>query len=387
MTETSEVLALRPSEPGHGPLKGILRATLLVGMLYLFLVAIKLLESAIKLLGEDGAQQLFAMVSNPFAGLAVGILATVLVQSSSVTTSAIVGMVGSGELPMGIAVPMIFGANIGTSITNTLVSMAHMTRSQEFHRAFAGATVHDLFNLLTVAVMLPLELSTGVLQKASAALVDMLPHGGEAARFESPIKAAVKWLAGWITAPLEAIGLEGGWLSATLFLISIGMIIATLILITKNMRDLMADRIEAMLNRVLMRSGMLGVAIGIVITVLVQSSSITTSLLVPMFGAGVLTLEAGFPIMVGANIGTTITALLASTAADNISGLQIALVHLLFNGCGTVLFFVIRPMRNVPISLSRRLADLAITNRLWVLVYLFVTFFGLPMLGLLIWRH
>jgi len=168
-------------------------------------------------------------------------------------------------------------------------------------------------------------------------------------------------------------------------LIALVMIIATLVFITRNMRHLMADRIESLLNRALERIGLLGIAIGIVITVLVQSSSITTSLLVPMFGAGVLTLEAGFPIMLGANIGTTVTALLASTAT-NLPGLQIALVHLLFNLVGTLLFFPIKRIRQIPIRLARGLADRAVSNRIWVVVYIGVTFIVLPMIGILVFR-
>jgi len=151
------------------------------------------------------------------------------------------------------------------------------------------------------------------------------------------------------------------------------------------MRLLMADQIESWLNRVLRRSGLLGLVIGTVITALVQSSSITTSLLIPMFGAGVLALEAGFPIMVGANIGTTITSLLAAIVAGPV-GLTIALVHLLFNALGTLIFFPFKPLRRLPIILAEKLADLAIENRIWVLVYIIGVFFVAPILGILIWN-
>jgi sodium-dependent phosphate cotransporter len=107
--------------------------------------------------------------------------------------------------------------------------------------------------------------------------------------------------------------------------------------------------------------------------------------LVPMFGAGVLAVEAGFPIVVGANIGTTITALLAATVTGP-AGMTIALVHLLFNICGTLIFFAVKPMRRVPIFLAESLATLAVRNRVWVAVYILGTFIVLPMLGILIWK-
>jgi sodium-dependent phosphate cotransporter len=151
------------------------------------------------------------------------------------------------------------------------------------------------------------------------------------------------------------------------------------------MQVLMADRIEQWINRVLRRSGLLGLAIGTVVTALIQSSSITTSLLVPMFGAGVLTLEAGFPIMLGANIGTTVTAILAATVAGP-EGLAIALVHLLFNLAGTLIFFPIKPMRRIPIRLAEKLADLCVRNRIWVVVYLALVFFLVPLAGIILWK-
>ncbi|MDH5615100.1 MAG: Na/Pi symporter, partial [Acidimicrobiia bacterium] len=99
------------------------RVILVLFLLYLFLVGVKALESGIKSFGADFTDSLFAGVSNPIAGLFVGTLATVLVQSSSVTTSTIVGLVGAGTLSVPLAVPMIMGANIGTTVTNTLASL------------------------------------------------------------------------------------------------------------------------------------------------------------------------------------------------------------------------------------------------------------------------
>ena len=114
------------------PYVNILLATF---FLYSFLVSIKLLEKGIKTLGAEYTDQLFENVSSPYAGLLVGILATVLVQSSSVTTATIVGLVGSGVLSLEYAIPMVMGANIGTTVTNTLVSFGHVRREQEFKKS------------------------------------------------------------------------------------------------------------------------------------------------------------------------------------------------------------------------------------------------------------
>lgn len=367
-------------------LRWLARLILFLLMLYVFLAAVELLGVSIKTAGKDTAESLFSGLANPFAGLAVGVLATVLWQSSSATTSIVVVMVGSGELSLQYAVPIVMGANIGTSITNTLVSLGHLRRDAEFRRAFSGATVHDMFNLLTVLVLFPIELATGFLQNTAGLLVDVLPVGGAGVQFKSPIKTAVKLPAELIQAGFEdGLGIHGVPLAVVLVVLALVMLFSALLLITRNMRALMADRIEQWLNRVLRRSGLLGLAIGAVITAAVQSSSITTSLLVPMFGAGVLTLEAGFPIMLGANIGTTITALLAATVTGP-AGLTIAVVHLLFNLSGTMLFFPIKFMRRIPIFLSEKLAEAATRNRVWVLVYIVGVFIVVPLLGILIWK-
>jgi solute carrier family 34 (sodium-dependent phosphate cotransporter) len=134
------------------------RALLVVFFLYVFLVGIGFLEAGIAAAGADFQARLMREVSHPLSGLCAGLLATVLVQSSSVSTATIVGMVGAGTLPVSLAVPMIMGANIGTTVTNTLASLGSIRRANEFRRAFAAATVHDFFNLMAVAILLPLEL-------------------------------------------------------------------------------------------------------------------------------------------------------------------------------------------------------------------------------------
>ena len=197
----------------------------------------------------------------------------------------------------------------------------------------------------------------------------------------------MKWLAELVQSSVQhGLGIEPGkLLAAVLAVLAAAMLFAALVVITKNLRALMADRIEQWLNRVLRRSGLLGLAIGTVITAVVQSSGITTSVLVPMFGAGVLTLEAGFPIMLGANIGTTVTALLASVVTGP-AGLTIAVVHLLFNVSGTLIFFPVAFIRRIPIMLSEKLADLAARNWIWAAVYILGVFIVVPLVGILIWR-
>jgi sodium-dependent phosphate cotransporter len=343
---------------------------------------------AFKILGREQADALFEGISNPFAGLAVGILATVLVQSSSVTTATVVALVGAGQIPVGYAVPIVMGANVGTSITNTLVSMGHITRKEEFRRAFAGATMHDFFNLIVLCIFLPLELLTGFLEKGAVALTGILASDtatvGEA--YKSPIKAFFGGIAKAISSFITDVLSLSGWPAAALaLLIALVMIVVSLMFITKIMRRLMAARVERAMNDLLGRRGLLAILLGAILTVAVQSSSITTSLLVPMIGAGVLSLEAAFPVTLGANLGTTVTGLIASLAAGP-AGLTIALVHTLFNLSGIALIYPVPALRRVPLRLARGLANRAVKTRLYVLLYIFGVFVALPVLGILLFK-
>ena len=136
----------------HPNIKIILKITGVFLALYLFLVGINGLSSGIKLLGGGFAKEVMSTTSNPFIALFIGILATTLFQSSSTTTSLIVAMVGGGTLTLAGSIPMVMGANIGTTVTNTIVSIGHLQRGNEFKRAFQAATVHDFFNVIAVSV-------------------------------------------------------------------------------------------------------------------------------------------------------------------------------------------------------------------------------------------
>ncbi|GAF93878.1 unnamed protein product, partial [marine sediment metagenome] len=142
----------------------------MIVLIYLFLLGIKLLGHSFKLFGQDFAESLIRATSNPFAGLIIGVVATSLIQSSSTTTSIVVGLVAAGGLSLANAIPIIMGANIGTTITNTLVSLGHVRRRIEFRRAFAASVVHDFFNICAVLVLFPLELKFHFIAKAAAHL-------------------------------------------------------------------------------------------------------------------------------------------------------------------------------------------------------------------------
>lgn len=358
-----------------------LRAALVVALIYVFLVGVSSLEDGISAMGGDVQETLFSRVSNPVAGLCVGILATVLVQSSSASTSVIVGLVASGALSVDAAVPMVMGANLGTTVTNTLVSLGHVRQGTEFRRAFAAATVHDFFNVFTVLLLFPLEMATGILARVAEAMSEALV-GSAGAEFESPVKA-------WVAAPVDAIhdaldgAVHGTALGVLMVLIGLAVILLALTFITKNMRQLVADRVERSLNAMLAKGGgVMAMLLGLVITVAVQSSSITTSILIPLAAAGVLSLQNAYPVTLGANVGTTITALLAAMAASRPEALTIALVHTLFNVTGILIIYPVPSIRVIPIRAAEALAELASRRHRWAVAYVLGTFIVMPLVGI-----
>lgn len=360
------------------------RLLLAIGFLFLFLVGVKALETGISELGSDFVDDVFASVSSPLAGLAAGVLATVLVQSSSVTTATIVGLVGAGVLSVEAAVPMVMGANIGTTVTNSLASLGHLRQSSYFQRAFAAATVHDYFNILAVAVLLPLEIAFGLITKIATSLTDRIDGLLPAVEGSSPIKDAVKAPVTWLSDLIDALG-WADFAGPILLLCGLIFIFLSLWQITHQMKAVMSGRIENAINSVLSRGGgASAMTVGLVMTMAVQSSSITTSILVPLVAAGVLTLRNAFPVTLGANLGTTVTALLASVAADSPDALTIALAHVTFNVLGILLFYPVPKMREIPLWLAERTGEIAVKRRSLVLVYLVGLFVVLPFVILLI---
>jgi len=361
-----------------------LQALLVVGALYMFLVGIGAMSASFKLMGKSYTEDLLGTSAGPFVSLFIGILATTLVQSSSTTTSFVVTLVAAGVVPFTSAIYMVMGANLGTTVTNTIVSLGHITRSNEYRRAFAAATVHDFFNITVLLVLFPLEVFTGFLAKSSVYAMDAF-QGIGGTKLANPIKLATKPVIDALREFAVWTGL-GGWL---LLGIAIFITFAMLITLVKVLRALMVTKLENLFDRILFRSPYRALTFGFLLTVLVQSSSITTSLAVPLVGAGILTVTQVLPYTMGANIGTTITSLLAAlgvlAAAQAGQGemsramdaLRLAFVHALFNTSGVILVW---PFRWLPVRIAEAFAALTTRSRLIPLFYIIITFYLIPFL-------
>jgi len=352
------------------------------GLLYLFLTGIGLLGAAFKLMGSGFSDKILKTTSDPLDGLFIGILATTLVQSSSVTTSLVIGLVAGNAITLVNAIPIIMGANIGTTVTNTLVSLAHVNQREEFKRAFSASTVHDFFNIIAVLILFPVHLIS--IRFLDGGILGWLARGMATAfegigglTFVSPIK--------WVTEPVvHYFKVQFGNHPTILIILSIIFIFAALRYLVKDLKSLVITRVENFFDNVLFATPLRGFTFGLLLTVLVQSSSITTSLAVPLVGAGLLTLVQIFPYTLGANVGTTITAILASFATGNLVAITVAFTHLLFNLIGILIIWPVHMIREIPIRLAEFMARLAIRSKLIPIAYVLVVFYLVPLVVILI---
>ncbi len=376
---TSPTFEPSPSAPSPQKILGIvLNVVILLGLLYIFLCSIGLFGAAFKLVGKEFSKNLIATTSNPVVGLMIGLLATSLIQSSSSSTSIVVGMVAGGALTVQGAIPIIMGANMGTTVTNTLVAMTSINRRAEFQRAFAGATMHDFFNLIAIAILFPIEQATHYLER-SATWISLQLVGAEGTKYPNPVKTVVKPLVKKVQHTLtDDLGLADGWATAVMVIIALIGIFFALTYLTKVLKRLVLTKAEGSFTQKLNSSGMAAMLMGLLITVGVQSSSITTSLLVPLIGAGIVPLESAFAATMGANIGTTVTALLASMTGSP-QAVTVAVVHLLFNISGILIIYPIAAIRRIPIRLATGLAKRTAEKRVYALLYMVGVFFVMPL--------
>jgi len=356
----------------------------------------------------------------------------VLVQSSSTSTSIIITMVAADLLTVKQAIPLVMGCNMGTSDTSTIVAMGQVGDRDEFRRAFAAATVHDMFNILSVMVMLPIEAATGFLYELSYAIVksqkltqedkppDMLKvltkpltrsiieidkkvftniavetNSTKLAELyqKSMIKSASKSDALFASTSMsdESVGI-------LLLLVALAALCIALYVIVRLLKSMLKGKVAVWLHHSVngevpdfkiggvtvymgWLAGYLAMGAGTGLTIMVQSSSITTSALTPLVGLGVITIDRMYPTVLGANIGTCVTGALAALAASSSKlqfTLQVAYAHLFFNISGIFIWYVIWPLRRVPIGMAKQLGNIVHDYRWFAILYIFVVFFITP---------
>ncbi|GAX14483.1 solute carrier family 34 [Fistulifera solaris] len=409
-----------------------LGAILLCGFLYFFLIGLDLLGTSFQVVGGCTAGSLLGSDTNPLASLMIGIVATALLHSSATATAIIVSLVNGG-LDVDQGIYMVMGANIGTSVTSMIVSLAHMGDGEELERAFGGCSTLFVFNFYTVLVLFPLEIATKYLYHLTKAMLPSSSSRQEGESWESPIKKIISPLTKKVliankgliddisTGELEGCGsvyptfCEGGDVSyasckqgliacdkktnkcPTLFqngadkrddmvsgwvclFISLCLLITCLLGLVALLHRMLEGASKRIIYKATNINGYFSIAIGCGVTAVVQSSSVTVSALVPLAGVGILSLEQMFPLVIGADIGTTVTALMASMVSSKVEALQIALVHVFFNITGAVLWYPVPFLRQIPLKTARKLGRITREWRNFPVLFILVVYHLLPIL-------
>lgn len=334
----------------------------------LFLLSIDLLSAAIGHLAVGSVAPIIEATNNPFVGLFIGLLLTAILQSSSTTTSMAVAAVAAGSITLDSAIPIILGANIGTTITSTIVAFGYITKANEFRKAVSAAMIHDMFNILGILIIFPLELNYQLLQRASTAISKFMPIGASTA--DSSF-----WLS-------RAFGYIGDTLNDfvgpfVLLLFAVILLFASIKLISRILYKGMVGESQKQFRNTIFRTPLRAFGWGLTITSAVQSSSLTSSLIVPLVATGKVRLSRAFHFLMGANIGTTLTAILAALFRSE-AAMSLAIAHFLFNLVVVIIFLSIPFIGRLPLYLAERMGHLMFKFRIAAFVYITLAFFAIP---------
>lgn len=342
-----------------------------VVVLFLFLVSLELISTSGKLLGSEFAEGIVKTTAKPFASLFIGLLATAIIHSSSTITSTMVVLVASNLIQMEAAVYIIMGSNIGTSITSLMVAFGNLGSPKAFRRGFMAASSHAIFNILSALIFFPLEYNWKILSRSSDYLAShMINWGGLGEGWftfhDTFIAPIASWLPGLVKVQPVVI------LVCSLVLLFMSIYALTLIFKYLLLGGSSGRRFKNWMDRPIF-----SLFTGIGTTAAIHSSSVTTSFSVMLAASEKISPKKLFPFILGANVGTTVTALMAAIGRSE-AAVAIALAHFLFNLLGVILFFPFPFLRNLPIRLARWTASMAHHNLAFAFGYLIVVFFALP---------
>ena len=339
--------------------------------LFVFLWSLDLMTSSFHVIGNDTVIKILSVTSNPFISLFIGLFITAVIQSSSTSTSLIVAIVASGGMSLQNAVPMIMGANIGTTLTSTIVSLSYITDNKEFKNAIATGVMHDFFNIMTVMILFPMEYYYNFLSKLSSAAASIFNLSTIPQKGRSEAASGLFDL-------INGFLIENVDFKPILVLFACISLFASIKIISKIISKRMIGASDERFQDVFFKNTLNSFGLGTILTAGIQSSSITTSIIVPLGATGKIHLGKIFPYIVGANIGTTITALIAAFNKSE-AALSIALVHFLFNLIGTCIFLFLPFFRNLLVRYARKFGMMTTQYRVVGFFYILFVFFILPL--------
>ncbi len=349
----------------------IVRIIFLVFIIVIFFFSIDLMIHSLASIGKSTVNNLVGAAEVPFVALFIGLLSTGLIQSSSTITSMTVSIVASGAISFSSGVYIIMGANIGTTLTSDIVALGYFANRSEFRKAVSAATVHDFFNIFTTIIIFPLEYYYHFLSNLAIYATESLgfQSGGTNVNlgelnvfFLNPLSETI----------VDLIGNK--WI---ILLVSVILLFFSIKLFSNFSYKLLIGESKDKIKQYIFSNPLKSFTWGLLFTGAVQSSSITTSMVVPLVATRKVSLASVFPFIMGANIGTTITALLAGLLKSEVA-ISLAMAHVLFNFIGVLIFLPFSSLRAVPEFFARNLGYYASNYRIVGFFYILVTFFIIP---------
>jgi len=402
-------------------------------ILYFFFAGIVLLASSVQILGGCyGARLLAENFDNPISNVMAGVIATSIFQSSTATNILIGSLAGSG-LTVQQCIYMAMGANVGNTMTNSIFALVHFKSRTALELAIAGATINDIFYLLTIAIMLPLEMASKMLYRISAAVTSSYDDAGY--RWKGLIEMIVEPLTNKIIIANKGITeaiiskkigsceerypvfcedsnetfdscitgliscdestghcpiffsgeatqksdqIKGAITLAIALLVITSCLYGMMFLIYRMLVETpvgIIARCSSFNTYVLM---IYGCAFGL----LLGNSSATESMLTPFVGMGIIELDQMFPWSLGSNVGSSLTTILLALSTGKEAFVQVALANFMFNVMGIIFWFAIPFMRTFPLHGALILGILANAWRVFPLIYVCIMFFGIPLMSI-----
>ena len=360
------------------PNKNLQSVGLIASGVLLFMCSLAGIGTGFKLVFSEWANFFLAIIGSevaPFTGLAAGVLCSALLESSSAviatTIISLSSMVAVG-LPLATAVrfgiPFILGANLGTTVGNTITLFAirKATTKEEFHTTIPGVIIDDMYKFLNVSLFFILEVTTGFLSNVAMAvgsLIDKAGLGGSIGLFEKdvidilivdpiigPLKSALRYFLG---SQLTGIVFLVLWFGVLIFAIDF--------LITRGLRSLLETDWEGKVSRAF-RSRIESFVTGFSISWISGSSSVGTSMLIPMLATKIASLEMALPYVVGCGLATTVDlSQLYGYFAGGITGIMLGSAHIILN-VFSVFVWLVSPLRVLPMRMAKAVGQRIISS-------------------------
>ncbi|KJH40912.1 sodium-dependent inorganic phosphate transporter [Dictyocaulus viviparus] len=401
-------------------------------ILFLYICSLSNVSTAFSLLGSRGLGKVIKaspLINDPISAVVVGMLATVVLQSATTTTNVLVGMVAANMVSVHEAIPVMIGAELGGTLVNAIVSLVYSRKPEQFQRAFAAATLGDVFSLCCIFVILPFELATSFIEKLSWLIVDPLiaEHGVSLEIVDLLTDPLNKFILEVNDAELRNATIDDdffpadhsfvnrcvfrngsriykcpykhifaysslsdtaiGWI---VLLASTTVLIVCLVGVIHLIQVLLHAPTASYLRSLIGKecpgrwkpcTGYVVMLVGLLITLAIQSNNIFCSSLTPLVGSGVITLDQMYPLILGANIGGSFSAVMAALTADGSrfeKTLHMAMCQVIYNVIGTFAFYLIPCTRKIPIFLARKLGEITNQYRWFIVVFIAIFFLLIP---------